>query len=36
MHYGTEMSASQFGGQKVKGHGHGELKYAGNGTFWAC
>jgi len=23
-------------GQKVKGQGHSEIKYAGNSTFWAC
>ena len=23
-------------GQKVKGHGHGGMKYSGNSTFWAC
>jgi len=23
-------------GQKVKGQGHGRIKYPGNGTFWAC
>jgi len=23
-------------GQKVKGQGHGGIKYAGNSTFWPC
>ena len=36
MHYGIEMNAAQFGVKKVEGQGHGGIKYAGNGTFWAC
>jgi len=32
MRYGTEVNASQFGVKKVKGQGHGGIKYAGTVT----
>jgi len=34
--FGAIINASNFGGQKVKGQDHGEVKYASKCTFWLC